>query len=47
MSKFACFEEKALFLGIIENDDHNVQLTVYDEKPALDIEPWDHVVGAP
>jgi hypothetical protein len=44
---FACFDDQAIFLGVIENDDHNIHLTIYDERPAEEIEPWDHVVEAP
>lgn len=47
VNNFACFDDKALFLGVIENDDHNILLTVHDEKPGVDFDAWDHVVEAP
>lgn len=44
---FACFVKGALFLRVMENDDHTINLELLESEPAQNLDDFVHVVDAP
>ena len=47
ISKFGCYCPQVVALGVIENDDHKIPLSIHDTAPEAEIEKWDHIVEFP
>ena len=44
---FACFVKGALFLRVMENDDHEIDFELLESEPPLRLDEFVHVVDAP
>lgn len=47
LKDFACYAEGALFLRVMENDNHQVKFKICESEPVDDIEQFLHIVDAP
>jgi len=47
INEFACKGTYIVGLGVIENDDHIITLTLHDNPPFADVDLWDHIVDIP
>ncbi|MEK9713579.1 MAG: hypothetical protein VW258_13530 [Thalassolituus sp.] len=47
MQSFAAVSDGAVFLGVVNNDNHEIEVSLLSQTPDIDTEYWDHVVIIP